>query len=188
MILVCASSGTNLWIGNNPNATGSQHSEVDYSYPPEVVNAAKTDHTPLHSPELDDGLRNVALKYIQTHPKRELELVFRKLWIFFVFDPAHPKSRNPIYWLPSLLLTTLAVHACYRRRQGIFVSHIFPLISIIFTLAVTVVVFALPRYKMAIDPFIIVLAASIAAQPEPSRSRRETGPPLLAMNDSVVEI
>lgn len=163
-IPVCSSGGLNLWIGNNPRATGSQHYSFFDPIPPDVKKAF--DHISLDKNEpiaKDNALKQLAVGYIRTHPRQEAVLTLKKLFIFFVFDPSHEKGRQFAYWLPSLLLTVLAIWGAVLRGRKLIREDIFLIVSILFSIAVSMVVFVLPRYKIVIDPFIIILAANVIA-------------------------
>jgi hypothetical protein len=113
---------------------------------------------------VDNAYKRSAIEFIRTHPQAEVKLALRKLFIFFVFDPSHEKGRNPAYWLPSLLLTLLAIWGAARRGKRLLREDLFIVASILFAVAVSVVVFVLPRYKIVIDPFLMILASAVFAQ------------------------
>lgn len=171
-IPVCASGGYNLYVGNNPVATGSQHDDKLWNPLPADVKSAFSaiPSGPNERVQKDDVLKHLALNYMETHPLEEAKLAFRKLWIFFVFDPAHDKGRNPVYWLPSLLLTFLGVCGAWLRGRKLLGEDLLMVSSILFTIAVSVAIFVLPRYKIAVDPFIMILAAYLVAARELSES------------------
>lgn len=162
LIPTTASGGYALWVGNNSRATGSQHYDYFKAMPQDVKNAV--DRTPLNKEyqvRQDVALKNIAVRYMFSHPRREAILAARKLFLFFVFDPAHDKGRNSAYWVPSVLLTILAIYAIVLRPRMLFGKLILPVLSIFFAVAVGVVVLVLPRYKIEIDPFIIIIASTV---------------------------
>jgi len=183
VIPVCASSGLSLWVGNNPWATGSDryiqaHSvEGQFSYNPQPVGSVDYgdfdsvtdvkyafDRVPLDRNEMvaeDDALKHLAINYIRTHPRQEVKLVLKKLFVFFVFDPNHEKGRSPVYWVPSVLLTCLAIWGAVLRGNKIFGDDLFLVAPVLFAIAVGIVIFVLPRYKIVVDPFIIIIAANV---------------------------
>jgi hypothetical protein len=115
----------------------------------------------------DDFLKRLAVDYIRTHPREEAVLALKKLFIFFVFDPSHEKGRNPAYWIPSLLLSLLAIWGAILRGKKLFGNDLFLVGSILLAVAVGMVVFVLPRYKIVIDPFLIIIAANVFAAKAP---------------------
>jgi hypothetical protein len=157
-------SGLVLWVGNNPNATGSDRNPTGYvlsSVPPGME--AELEAVPMVTEKeilLDRIFRRDAVAYIVSHPWREVLLAGQKLRIFWSFDPNHEKASQPVFWLPSVILSIFFV-------MGLFIGANPPLrdlspvlISIAFAMLISVVFFALPRYKIAIDPFLCILASN----------------------------
>ncbi len=167
-VLVTDSAGKNLWIGNNPHATGSQHYPFNDFVPPDLWLACR------QAPQNRDAeiacetvFERAAIHFALTHPAAEVRLAFTKLDYFFVFDPSHEKGRRPIYWVPSVLLSLAALYGAWLRRHQLLREDLFVVASILFAIAVTAAVFALPRYKMVIDPFLMFFAANIVSRGRP---------------------
>lgn len=160
IVPVSNNGGLNLWLGHNPQATGSQH----YSYfnpVPEDLQRA-WDQLPLDRAwevGRDQALAHSAVEFIRTHPKRECYLALRKLSLFFLFDPSHDKSSSPVYWVPSVLLTLLALYGATLQGKKLLREDLLLVVTILLAVAVSVVVVVLPRYKIVIDPFLIILAS-----------------------------
>lgn len=178
IVPVCASGGLNLWIGNNPLATGDDRyqaadivrgdfwrgsvlpSELE-QLSPEVREAFSRIPIDRNSQiAKDQVLKHLAVNFIRTQPKDEAKLLLKKLFDFFVFDPRHEKGRQPMYWLPSILLSLLAIWGAVLRGKRILRQDLLLVASIVFAVAVGVAVFVLPRYKIVVDPFIMIFAAT----------------------------
>jgi hypothetical protein len=99
-----------------------------------------------------------------------------KLAIFFVYDPAHIKGRQPIYWVPSVLLSVLAAYGAWLRGGKLWKEDLIIVVSVLFAVAVTAAVFALPRYKIVIDPFRMIFAAQVVSRWGRSDEDRELAP------------
>jgi hypothetical protein len=161
IIPVCASGGVNLWVGNNPRATGGQHYIL---YPkPLSADLEKVFDRPMdkyYVVGVDAGLKRLGIDFILTHPREDAILAAKKFFIFWVFDPTHDKGSSPGYWVPSLILSFFVAWGAVLRGKKLFTDDLFLSASVLFALAIGMVVFVLPRYKIVIDPFLIVIAAN----------------------------
>lgn len=167
-VLITDSAGKNLWIGNNPHATGSQHYDFPAFIPPDLWRACKdAPQTRDFEITCEDAFKRASIHFALTHPAAELRLAFIKLDYFFVFDPSHEKGRRPAYWVPSVLLSLAALYGAWLRRRKLFHEDLFLVVSVLFAVAVTAAVFALPRYKIVIDPFLMFFAANIVSRWQP---------------------
>jgi hypothetical protein len=157
-------SGINLYTGNNPNATGSDRSATGYvlsSVPPAMQ--ADLEAVPM-VPEkellLDRIFRREAFSYIASHPWREVILAGQKLRIFWSFDPNHQKGAQPVFWVPSIALSVFAAVGLLIGAKSSLRELSPLLLSIAFAMLTSVVFFVLPRYKIAIDPFLCIFASN----------------------------
>lgn len=117
---------------------------------------------PLEAIEKDAALGPIAANYIRTHPLEEARLALRKLWIFFTFDPSHEKGRSFIYWVPLVILNSLAEWGAFFRRSTLLSGNdLFLVVPIFFAIAISTVKFVLPSYKIAIDLFLMIIAANV---------------------------
>ena len=178
IVLVCASGGLNLWIGNNPAATGDdRYREADVVRGNFLRGEQRPDNLEQLPSELRESFRPIpvdtnaqiakdqllkrsALNFIRTHPREEAMLSLKKLFAFFVFDPRHEKGRHAVYWLPSILMSLFAIWGAVVRGKKLLMQDLLLVLSILFAVAVGIAVFVLPRYKIVIDPFIIIFAST----------------------------
>jgi Dolichyl-phosphate-mannose-protein mannosyltransferase len=178
IVPVCASGGLNLWIGNNPAATGDDRYQAadivrgDFvrgevspdefeQLPAEVKQAFSRIPIDRNSQiAKDEVLKHLAINFMRIHPKEEAILSLKKIFAFFVFDPQHEKGAQLVYWLPSILLSLLAIWGAVLRGKRLLQQDLPLVASILFAVAVGVVVFVLPRYKIVVDPFIMIFAAT----------------------------
>jgi hypothetical protein len=185
VIPVCESSGVNLWIGNNPSAMGSdRYPQADavrtalikdlsdpvtrldpqlYALPGDIRIAFSVIPMDRYvQPSKDRVLKNIALGYIATHPQQTVRLAMKKMLIFFLFDPNHEKGRKPEYWVPSVLLALAAVVGGARAGKQLLASNqLFLVVSVLFAVLLGAAIFVLPRYRIVIDPFMILLATNL---------------------------
>lgn len=167
---VSDSGGYNLWIGNSPTADGSQHDRHLVASPALLRDLDRVPRDRDFEINRFNVYGRYAIRFAITQPAAEARLVVRKLAIFFIFDPEHEKGRRPVYWVPSVILSLFALWGAWRRRRQLFREDLFVVVSILFAVAVTAAVFALPRYKIVIDPFLMIYAASCIEPRLPSRS------------------
>jgi hypothetical protein len=168
LIPATTSFGSNLWIGHNPKATGSDRAEIHnhvnfYTVPPAAMQAELDAVPPVQDKEVRVGriFEREALSYLVSHPGSEIILAIKKLCMFWSFDPNHEKGRRPAYWVPSVVLSILAVTGLFVGDKRPPMRELSPvLISILYNLFMGLVFFVLPRYKIAIDPLLCVLAAN----------------------------
>jgi 4-amino-4-deoxy-L-arabinose transferase-like glycosyltransferase len=171
---VTVSAGYNLWVGNNPEASGSQHAALTYS--DDLSRAlAQVQQDRDYQINSDRVFERSAVYFALSQPGAEARLVLRKLRIFFIFDPAHEKGSRPIYWVPSVVLSIFAAYGALRRGRRVMRKDLFPVVSILFAVAVSTAVFALPRYKIVIDPFLMFFAANCIGRENGSERRGSKG-------------
>jgi len=112
-IPISTSGPLNLWIGNNPNATGSDRAKVGYvqfSMPPAMLAELQAiPHLPDNEIQQGKVYNRETISYITSHPGHEITLALRKFILFWTFDPNHDKGRKPAYWVPSVLLSLAAL-------------------------------------------------------------------------------
>ena len=162
--LMKTTAGTNLWMGNNPHASGTfeiASGKKIYSFAPESFNNGQR----LSETKQDKILYDAAMSYIRQNPMRFVEMFLKKLYYFTWFPPDNLISREfllnkKIMMIPYgvMLISFIA---------GIFLSlkkypkDVFLLCSIIFSVAVLYSIFVVghPRYRMTIEPYMIILSS-----------------------------
>lgn len=159
-------SGVNLHIGNNPDATGKW---VPFSAESEVVAGG------FGTPQSDAWHRTEAIKHIRDNPFQTFQLGFKKV-AWFLWPRFEREELAELYKLPP--------------RQATFISSVLGLLSgamlllgiaglvfgkrdwfwwlsltlIAYTIAVTFVVYGSPRYRDAVDCLLLVYAATIVVR------------------------
>ena len=157
------SAGINLWIGNNPNASGSDRGDSKYISPELQVRLDAIPKTAEYEIQRDRFLKQAAISYMVSHPQHEIALDCKKLFMFWCFDPKHEKGRLPTYWVPSVLLSIIAVSGLFIKPRLPFKKLSVILITVSFSVVLALIFFSLPRYKIAIDPYLCILAANRVA-------------------------
>ncbi|MCS6288443.1 MAG: glycosyltransferase family 39 protein [Nitrospira sp.] len=155
-------SGVNLHIGNNPEATGKW---VRFSGESDEVSLG------FGTPQSDAWHRQEALKYIQEDPVHFMRLGFKKV-AWFLWPRFEREEVKELYKLParqatllsgllgvlsaSVMIVGIAGFVFGRRDWFWWVSAIL----IAYTIFVTFVVYGSPRYRDAVDYLLLVFAAN----------------------------
>jgi 4-amino-4-deoxy-L-arabinose transferase-like glycosyltransferase len=160
--LLKSTAGTNLWLGNNPQATGTfylQNGEkVSTLLPKDFLEAQHLSET-----EQDHILYELAMRYIQDNPVRFINLFLTKLYYFLWFPPDHLLSKEAgilkkIAMIPYAILLsgcTIGIYMSGRR----YPKETFLVCTAILPVVVLYAVFIVghPRYRMTIEPYMIIL-------------------------------
>jgi len=163
-ILVSSAGGFNLWVGHNPHASGNSDYSLDDLNPSQRARWEGQSRGREYEINDDRLFTSFAINYMRSQPKAEIILSARKFFFFVFFDPTHDKSRRVLYYGPSLLLTFLAFYGMWLKRSELLVSYLPVTFTIVFAVLLAVAVFALPRYRIAIDPFLTLFAAQAIAR------------------------
>jgi hypothetical protein len=99
-----------------------------------------------------------AIRFMRQNPQRSLELALRKFVFYWGMDITHPKARNPLYWgswavvFPLFLIGLLESRHQWQR---------YTLFHLYFALETTtaMVFFVLARYRVFVEPFVLLFAA-----------------------------
>ena len=159
-------SGVNLHIGNNSQATGKW---VRFSA---ELEAAGGD---FGTPQSDAWHRTEAIKYIQENPLRTFQLGFKKV-AWFLWPRFEREELTELYKLP-LRQSTVISSVLGILSGGVLICGVAGLVFgtrdwfwwvsitlIVYTLAVTFVVYGSPRYRDAVDCLLLVYAATVIVQ------------------------
>jgi hypothetical protein len=114
--------GYNLWIGNNPAATGTGKYSLGISdYSPMRIQEEMSSDFPLSSElkaeitacrtelQKDDVYRKHALQYIKMNFASFLKRAIKKAGYAWYRDPTNLYTRHPAYWLPWFITLVLFV-------------------------------------------------------------------------------
>ncbi len=153
------SAGTVLYAGNNPlNHSGGGNQGVDYD-----LSAFKNITDPL---ERDRVLRNVAVDYIVHNPQRFLELAALKFLRIWRVTPVHEAYRSLSTMLVSIAsfvpILLLAVLGLFIKRH--LLRRLSPILffAVGYT-AVHMILVGTIRYRLPLEPFMIIFAGAGAS-------------------------
>lgn len=155
--------GLQLWLGNNAQANppwlGTLHPINDAAERAQYVEMGEMDYMRVKKRE--------AISYIESHPRRELQLFgerFVSIWTGGTSDPLRDFEGNDSMWFRYVLLFNIVaafgallgtVLLAFRRSMYAFPLAVFP---VIFPCAYYATL-ALPRYRLPIDPIVLLLTA-----------------------------
>lgn len=154
-----------LWYGHNSQANGTQR--VGWGYSSHVmqplpamqgeldrVSAGPQYEVQLHRIYLDE-----ALDFIRTHPREEVVLLGEKLFYYWTFDMHHPKGSHPAYWIPTMGLIALFWVGLVTQRRNLWSRYYLFVTAILFSMALALVFYVLPRYRMFVEPLMVPFGA-----------------------------
>ena len=164
---VVSTGGLNLWLGNNPHASGSAHLPdcrlVLNSMPTEMSQRLLS----LTEWEQSEFLKEEALRFMKDHPRRTI-LLFWKKWIAFWWQAPQTGIKYPPFWKKAyfvyypfvLLLAALGMRqaplfgTANVRAASVLILVLFLIVSLTQSLF-----FVEGRHRWALEPILLVFSA-----------------------------
>jgi 4-amino-4-deoxy-L-arabinose transferase-like glycosyltransferase len=155
-------TGVNLFRGNGPTATGGSY-QWDGTIvweTPETMAAEKQLHwsadyelrlDQIYSDQLSASLKGDSL--------RPLRLLPMKFLFFWTSDFTHPKGKQPAAWVPWILVLPAVLYGMgllWKRRRETWPLYLWTMLYLVIVL----VFFALPRYRLNVEPMFLIFAAA----------------------------
>lgn len=162
-------SGTNLWYGNGPGATGGAAGLRANSE--ETFGRAITDTLRSIPNEVDGDryLRKLAVEYMKANPKRTMRLWLRKIWMFWWFDSGPVAAGTGLgRYIPVLkilkgaLLLFAAAGAILIFRHRPSLVWLGLIVFAVMTSVYMVFFSGRLRYFTPLEPFLIISAGYAA--------------------------
>lgn len=159
---VAMNSGMNLWIGNNPSATGT------YVPPPDE----------FWLPEFDNIARDQAIQFLKNYPLQAIGLIPNKVW--FLFNQEHPVNilfartkyevepmwptiariaLDVTYWLTNFLAAVCIIRLIYLRQWALLA----PTLVLLFNVAAHLPFFGVPRFNWPVRYITILYVSAVVA-------------------------
>jgi 4-amino-4-deoxy-L-arabinose transferase-like glycosyltransferase len=162
--LMKTTAGTNLWLGNNPQASGTFFLD-SHKMLKTILPKAFSEGQKLSETEQDKILYDDAMAYIKKNPMHFIRLFLKKLYYFTWFPPDNLITKEArlhkyIVLIPygSMLISFfIGIFLSFRK----YPKDLFLICSIIFSVALLHSVFIVghPRYRMAVEPYIIIISS-----------------------------
>jgi glycosyltransferase involved in cell wall biosynthesis len=151
--------GVNLWIGNNPEATGGYH-----------IPASGIDESVLSMPEWERNniFLSRAVSFILTNPSDFLRITLRKMILYW--DP-YPHTTTRLIFILLVPLSLMGIFLYWKRYP---VSRIL-LFTIIYFYCTTVIFFTAHRFTILTLPFLILYASSAVSMITERKSKKVVG-------------
>ena len=160
--------GLQLWLGNNPNAQetwmGQLHPIFDSAERARYIKLGEIDYMQQKQGE--------AIEYMRSHPQREAVLIWSRIVATWSGGTPHPVAdfiHTPSLWFRGVLLFNLlmalgaaaGIFTLYKRRS----EYTFPVAAapIVIPWAYYLTL-AYPRYRLPVDPAVMILATVALAQ------------------------
>jgi hypothetical protein len=155
-----ASFGWALYGGNNPmNKSGGGMLGVDYSLDEFAGISNMLDR--------DDAMRKAAIAYIEAHPKNFIELAplkFMRIWRAWPINKDYQSLRNivisAVSYIPMILLSALGLFFARHKLRRLSPILLF---GIGYT-AIHMVLVGTIRYRVPLEPFLLIFAASTVSR------------------------
>lgn len=174
VIVLKTSFGLNLWMGNNPNATGFLYTTTGEPMQNTLSEDMRAYLSTLNEAERYAMLGRWAWEWIRSHPEQFLQLTIKRVvylwWISPTYQVTDQNIVAPCYFyvaramiqamllLPAFLGSILA---CWKKRQ-LFIISIWWLTA--FTVPYAVSVAGNTRYRLPAEPALVILAAFCFAE------------------------
>ena len=157
--MVTGGGGYQLWVGNNPRATGAVFGPDQKPIVDHLPQAMKDEMAALPTEATRDAVfRREAVTEITSHPGRFLKRIPKKLFYLWWYDPYLPTSFGTvrvILYAPLLALTLLGLwRARGRWAEFLPVWSVFVLMSAFYA-----VFFATARFRYLFEPLMMLYAA-----------------------------
>lgn len=164
-VLILNNLGLNLWIGNNPNASGSALTREGEAVLRTMPEDDRRRFLEMNETQQGDFLKDDALKFIKQNPVKFLKLYLKRIFSFYWFSPQsgllYPKQWLNIYkTLYALMLIFFAVGL----YQTLFISKdkeaILILLFFLSICATQAIFYVEGRHRWAIEPLMMIYAAA----------------------------
>ena len=175
---VATTGGFNLWIGNNPGASGSQKAGTPESA---QILAAQQALPPLPDYEVrrDAIYRQIAVSYILDHPGEAVARDVKKLAMLLTIDIHDPRSTNIGYVAGYVALVVAGLAGFVAWRRGPATSPVprrvvgsLLAIYLAVNIAIPTVFFTIARSKLPLEMMLIVMAGVLGATLTATAERR----------------
>lgn len=166
--LMKANLGHNLWLGNNPRATGTFYTQSG-EFMGDVLSKDLLKGQKLSELEQDKELYAKAMAHIKEYPLHYISLSMKRFYYFVWFPPDNLLSKESILHkkiskIPfAFILVASIIGAALSLKK--YPKDVFLIFSIILSqvLLFSLIIVGHPRYRMTIEPYMILFTAFATA-------------------------
>lgn len=161
-VVITKSSGFNLWRGNNIFSDINGFYANDHNYPnlvkdknKIVFDLRKKNKLNLYEIEVDNYLKNRALKNIQNNPEKYFKLYIKKFlsYLFYNYESNYP-GYNKIYIIfPELIISIFFLIGIFINIFSNKKNYTLLFITLFYFIIIPIF-FILPRYKLFVLPIM----------------------------------
>ena len=187
-VLIKSSLGYQLWVGNNPNASGTaraipddvqkreearERQGLDWRALQQLLRVQKQESTAVFhtmSPEMkarleevpeaeaDSFLMQVAVQYIREQPDRFLVLSLRRAVYFWWLEPTNPLASTLVYVLPWAVILPFGILGVITSLKRWRCVSL--LLLLLFSISLPYLLTVVEsRFRMPLEPYVILFAA-----------------------------
>jgi 4-amino-4-deoxy-L-arabinose transferase-like glycosyltransferase len=169
VVLLKTSFGLNLWLGNNPSATGFLYTSAGEPMQ-ETLSASTRDYlSTLNEAQRYEVLRRQAWEWIQLHPKRFLHLTIRRIGYLWLISPTYRVTEQNIaeprafYVVRAMIQAALLLFAlaggilAFPRKRSLVLMILWWVV--VFSAPYVISVAGNTRYRLPVEPMLLILAA-----------------------------
>jgi 4-amino-4-deoxy-L-arabinose transferase-like glycosyltransferase len=165
---VKSSLGLNLWLGNNPQATGYEFAEDGHRVLKSLSAEERGQMAGMDEVAASRHLRALALEFIRENPWRTVQLAAAKFYCFWWVSPmrrgrrVHGEYRQTYLWLRKLVLGLLLASAgagTALARPRLAQALLPGLVCAAFSLTYALTFAAHSRFKVPLEPLLLVFSA-----------------------------
>ena len=158
-LIIHSGLGYNIWKAYNTSA------EVEGYYEPSnelKIKLEKVDKNINYRINEDKVYLDQALVYLKENPKKYVNLFFKRLFSFYFYDDNSSQKNyyNNFHLVPNIMiafLSLLGLIICYKKKE---IKYYYLILLMMIILVVYAFFALLPRYKIYILPFQIILSLS----------------------------
>ncbi len=154
--------GLNLWRGHNEEAIGTgrtREGKCLFSNPDILQELLRLPYSQDLEITRDEIYLHSAISFMKDNPIRSfVVLPIRKFLYYWLLDITDPLAKHPLYWVPWFVVLPFFIIGIFYSLADYDKYLIFYIYFVVAT-GISMIFFVLPRYRLFIEPFIILFAA-----------------------------